>query len=54
MWAAYGLALIGTVFGLSIALLRGLQGPDIWVHFVMLAGVAGGFALLLIARGQAS
>ncbi|HYI34248.1 MAG TPA: hypothetical protein VEX88_12375 [Glaciibacter sp.] len=50
IWAAYGLALVGTLFGLTIALIRGLEGPDIWVHFVMLAGLAGGFALLLIGR----
>ena len=53
-WAAYGLALIGTLFGLTIALVRGLQGADIWVHFVMLAGLAGGFALLLLARRDPS
>jgi len=43
---AYVVALIGTVFGLTIALLRGLRGLDIWIHLVMLAGLAGGFALL--------
>jgi hypothetical protein len=32
---------------LTIALIRGLSGPDIWVHFLMLAGLAAGFALLL-------
>jgi hypothetical protein len=46
VWGAYGFALIGTPFGLTVALLRGLQGPDIWVHFLMLAGLAGGFVLL--------
>jgi hypothetical protein len=45
-WAAYVFALIGTVFGLTVALLRGLQGLDIWIHTVMLAGLAGGFVLL--------
>ena len=44
--AAYVFALIGTVFGLTIALLRGLRGLDIWIHLVMLAGLAGGFVLL--------
>ena len=43
---AYVVALIGTVFGLTIALLRGLRGLDIWIHLVMLAGLAGGFVLL--------
>jgi hypothetical protein len=47
-WAAYGLALVGTLFGLTIALVRGLSGPDIWAHFVMLAGLAAGFALLVV------
>lgn len=44
--AAYIVALIGTVFGLTIALVRGLRGLDIWIHLVMLAGLAGGFVLL--------
>lgn len=43
---AYAFASIGTLFGLTVALLRGLRGPDIWVHFVMLGGLAAGFALL--------
>jgi hypothetical protein len=47
-WAAYWLALVGTLFGLTIALVRGLRGPDIWVHFLMLAGLAAGFALLVM------
>jgi hypothetical protein len=50
IWAAYLVALVGTLFGLTVALMRGLQGPDIWVHFIMLAGLAGGFALLYGAR----
>jgi hypothetical protein len=48
-WAAYGFALVGTVFGLTVALLRGLHGLDIWIHVVMLAGLAGGFVLLSVA-----
>ncbi len=44
--AAYVIGLIGTLFGLTVALLRGLRGLDIWIHFVMLAGLAGGFVLL--------
>jgi hypothetical protein len=49
-WRAYWFALVGTLFGLTVALLRGLRGADIWVHVVMLAGLAGGFALLSSAR----
>jgi hypothetical protein len=41
-WSAYGFASLGTIFGLTIALLRRLEGPDIWVHYAMLAGLAGG------------
>jgi len=48
-WAAYWFALTGTFFGLTVALLRGLQGLDIWIHVVMLAGLAGGFVLLFHA-----
>jgi len=44
--AAYVVALIGTTFGLTIALVRGLRGLDIWIHLLMLAGLAGGFVLL--------
>jgi hypothetical protein len=44
--AAYVVALIGTTFGLTIALVRGLQGLDIWIHLLMLAGLAAGFVLL--------
>jgi hypothetical protein len=51
-WAAYVFALAGTVFGLTVALLRGLQGLDIWIHFVMLAGLAGGFVLLSRTTGH--
>jgi hypothetical protein len=51
-WAAYVFALVGTVFGLTVALLRGLQGLDIWIHVVMLAGLAGGFVLQFLATGH--
>jgi hypothetical protein len=51
-WAAYVFALIGTVFGLTVALIRGLQGSDIWIHIVMLLGLAGGFILLSRATGN--
>lgn len=43
---AYLFALAGTLFGLAIVLLRGLGGPDLGVHFVMLVGLACGFVLL--------
>ena len=45
-------ALAGTLLGTTIVLLRGLGGPDLWVRGVMLAGLAGGFILLLAARGS--
>jgi hypothetical protein len=50
--AAYIFALGGTLFGLTVALLRGLRGLDIWIHFVMLAGLAAG--LVLLARANTS
>jgi hypothetical protein len=37
---------IGTLFGLTIALLRRLPAPDIWVHAAMLIGLATGIALM--------
>jgi hypothetical protein len=43
---AYVFALIGTLFGMTIALLRDLPAPEIWVHIAMLAGLAVGFILL--------
>jgi len=43
---AYPVALVGTLFGLAIVLLRGLGGFDIGIHFVMLAILAVGFGLL--------
>ena len=48
--AAYVFALVGTVLGLTIALLRGLWGLDIWIHLLMLAGIAGGFTLIRALR----
>lgn len=50
IWFAYVAALIGTLFGLTIALLRNLPPPDIWVHIVMLAGLASGFVMLFAMR----
>jgi hypothetical protein len=49
-WGAYVAALLGTLFGLAIVLLRQLGGPDLGVHAVMLAGLASGFALLIATR----
>ncbi len=50
VWAAYGFALVGTLFGLTIVSLRGLGGPDLAIHFAMLAGLASGLALLFTGR----
>jgi hypothetical protein len=46
----YGVVLAGTLFGLTIVVLRGLLGVDLWIHLVMLAGLAVGFALLFARR----
>jgi len=47
---AYAIVLAGTIFGLTIVILRGLLGVDLWIHVVMLAGLAVGFALLFTRR----
>jgi hypothetical protein len=47
---AYAIVLAGTIFGLTIVVLRGLLGVDLWIHVVMLAGLALGFALLFTRR----
>jgi hypothetical protein len=47
---AYVFALVATLFGMTIALLRSLPAPDIWVHVAMLAGLAIGFALLRVVN----
>lgn len=39
-WAAYVFVLAGTLFGLTVALLRGLRGLDIWIHVVWPAPAA--------------
>lgn len=52
VWGAYIFALAGTLLGLSIILATRTGGPDLWVHFFMLAGLAAGFALLGAARGR--
>jgi hypothetical protein len=41
------------MLGLSILLAARVGGPDLWIHFVMLTGLAVGFALLVRARGRA-
>jgi hypothetical protein len=46
VWAAYTFALLGTLLGLSIIVARRVGGPDLWIHFVMLPGLAAGFVLL--------
>jgi len=51
---AYGIVLAGTIFGLSIVVARGLLGVDLWIHVVMLAGLAVGFVLLFARRGTQS
>ena len=47
---AYVIVLAGTLFGLAIVVLRGLLGVDLWIHVVMLAGLAVAFALLFARR----
>jgi hypothetical protein len=47
---AYGIVLAGTIFGLSIVVARGLLGVDLWIHVVMLAGLALAFVLLFTRR----
>jgi hypothetical protein len=47
---AYGIALAGTLFGLSIVVARGLLGVDLWIHVLMLVGLAVAFALLFSRR----
>lgn len=51
-WGSYVFALAGTLLGLSIILATRTGGPDLWIHFFMLAGLAAGFALLARARGR--
>jgi hypothetical protein len=52
VWGAYVFALAGTLLGLSIIVATRTGGPDLWIHFFMLAGLAAGFALLVAARGR--
>jgi hypothetical protein len=48
-WGAYVFALAGTLLGLTILLMLQVGGWDLWIHFVMLAGLGAGFALLFAA-----
>src|SRR5438876_9749911 len=47
---AYAIVLAGTIFGLTIVILRGLVGVDLLIHVVILAGLAVGFAVLFSRR----
>jgi hypothetical protein len=47
---AYVIVLAGTIFGLTIVVLRGLLGVDLWIHVIMLAGLGEAFALLFTRR----
>jgi hypothetical protein len=47
---AYVIVLAGTIFGLTIVVLRGLLGVDLWIHVIMLAGLGVAFALLFTRR----
>ena len=47
---AYIVVLTGTVFGLSIVVVRGLLGVDLWIHIVMLVGLSLAFVLVFARR----
>ena len=47
---AYVIVLAGTLFGLTIVVLRGLLGVDLWIHVAMLVGLAVAFVLILRPR----
>lgn len=49
--ATYLIVLAGTLFGLTIVVLRGALGVDLWIHVAMLAGLLLGLAFILRARG---
>ncbi|TMB79098.1 MAG: hypothetical protein E6J52_03340 [Chloroflexi bacterium] len=49
--ATYLIVLAGTLFGLTIVVLRG--GVDLWIHVAMLTGLLVGLALILRERGRA-
>jgi hypothetical protein len=51
---AYFIVLAGTLFGLTIVVLRGLLGVDLWIHVVMLAGLGVAFVLLFGRRASPS
>ena len=48
----YLIVLAGTLFGLTIVVLRGALGVDLWIHVAMVAGLLVGLALILRARGR--
>jgi hypothetical protein len=48
----YMIVLAGTLFGLTIVVLRGALGVDLWIHIAMLAGL--GLGLWLVLRGSRS
>ena len=48
----YLIIVAGTLFGLTIVVLRGALGVDLWIHLAMLAGL--GLGLWLILRGRRS
>jgi hypothetical protein len=48
----YVVVLAGTLFGLTIVVLRGLLGIDLGIHVAMLAVIAVGFALIFGERGR--
>jgi len=43
----YVIVLAGTLFGLTIVVLRGALGVDLWIHVTMLAGLGLGLWLIL-------
>ena len=51
--ATYLIVLAGTLFGLTIVVLRGALGVDLWIHVAMLTGLLVGLALILRERGRA-
>jgi hypothetical protein len=52
VWALYVFSLAFTLLGFTIILAAGQGGPDLWVHFLMLGGLAACFALLFSTRGR--
>ena len=50
----YLIVLAGTLFGLTIVVLRGALGVDLWIHIAMLVGLGLGLVLIFRARGRAA